>query len=106
MQTRPITPAASHGEDDRHSKKFSRTTLAKARSDGTANGGEAWWGGNVHGRSYGVGKDRSEWIAVRSEEGGLTDQRRGRTDRGDPDQKTDLDKAARGWTVVERGGGR
>ena len=104
-QTRPIAPAASHGEDDRRSKKSGRTTLAKARSDGTAEGGKARWGRNVQGRSYGVGEDRSERIAVRGEQGGVTDQRRGRTDRGDPDRKTDSEKAARGWTVVECGGG-
>ena len=105
-QTRPIAPAASHGEDDRRSKKSGQTTLAKARSDGTAEGGEARWGGKFHGRSYGVGEDRSERIAVRGEEGGLADQRRGRTACGDPDRKTDPDKAARGWTVVERGRGQ
>ena len=92
-------------EDDCRSNKSGRTTLAKARSDGTAEGGEARWGRNVQGRSYGVGEDRSERIAVRGEQGGVADQRRGRTDRGDPDRKTDPEKAARGWTVVECGGG-
>ena len=105
-QTRPIAPAASHGRDDRRSNKSGRTTLAKARSDGTAEGGEARWGRNVQGRSYGVGEDRSERIAVRGEQGGVADQRRGRTDRGDPDRKTDPENVARGWTVVECGGGR
>ena len=82
-QTRPIAPAASHGEDDRRSKKSGRTTLAKARSDGTAEGGEAWWGGKFHGLSYGVGEDRSDRIAVRSVDGGVADQRTGEdTSRG------------------------
>ena len=70
-------------EDDCRSNKSGRTTLAKARSDGTAEGGEARWGGKFHGRSYGVGEDRSDRIAVRSVDGGVADQRTGEdTSRG------------------------
>ena len=82
-QSRPIAPAASHGEDDRRSNKSGRTTLAKARSDGTAEGGEARWGGKFHGQSYGVGEDRSDRITVRSVDGGVADKRTGEdTSRG------------------------
>ena len=82
-QTGSIVLAASHGEDDRRNNKSGRTTLAKARSDGTAEGGEARWGGKFHSRSYGVGEDRSDRIAVRSVDGGVADQRTGEdTSRG------------------------
>ena len=82
-ETTPIAPATSHGEDDPRNNKSGRTTLAKARSDGTAEGGEARWGGKFHGRSYGVGEDRSDRIAVRSVDGGVADKRTGEdTSRG------------------------
>ena len=60
---------ASHGEDDRRSKKPTRITLAKARSDGTAEGSEAQWGGKVHGRSYGVGEDSSRGARSENQSG-------------------------------------
>ena len=66
-------------------------------------------GGNVHGRSYGFGEYRSERVAVRGEEGGLADQRRGGgqiagTQIGKPIQRRRL--AGGQWSNVEVAGRR
>ena len=39
VKTRPIAPATCHGEDAHCSKNQTYTMLAKARSDGTTEGG-------------------------------------------------------------------